>query len=737
MSTIFKTHHSTKLRLALGTMALLTGGIIAGCAATPTAAPTEPTAVVAEVAPVATTAVITTTTEMTPAVAAAPGEPGVPPGPPPGGAGGPPKVITATLTNIAYADTSDAQVLDLYVPEGTGPFPVVVNIHPGGFFSGDKDMVPGTTGKALLQAGYAIASINYRLSGEGKFPAAVLDAKAAVRFLRANAAKYNLNPDKIAAFGQSAGGNIASMLGTTGDVAEFDDPSLGNDGVSSRVQAVINWFGPTDFAQMDAQAKAQGCAASDQTHSNANSFESQYLGTAVSGAPELVKQANPITYISEDDPAFLVQKGDQDCTVPIESTKMLADALSAAGLDVRYDLLEGVGHGDGFGGSTPVFESESNIQTVLDFLNTKLDVQAQTQAAPAATTVATAAPAPAALPARGGPGGGMTVVNATPTFKDVAYASASATQKLDLYLPEGDGPFPVVVDVHGGGFMMGDKSNPAGTDELLANGYAVASVDYRLSGEAKAPAQIQDIKAAVRFLRANASEYKLDPQRFAAFGQSAGGNLVALLGTSCGVEALEGAELGNADQSSCVQAVVDWFGPTDFLQMDQQFAGTSCPANHDDASSPESQLVGAPIQTVPDKVQLVNPITYVSAEAPPFLIQHGTADCNVPPQQSQLLYDALVSAIGADNVDLDPAGRRQPRRRAVFRCGQHATGAGFPGKQFEVTRVWHAATRLAFAAWSRRYLGPPQCKTGAAARAAAPVFLFMTTRTTALLSVPR
>ena len=115
---------------------------------------------------------------------------------------------------------------------------------------------------------------------------------------------------------------------------------------------------------------------------------------------------------------------------------------------------------------------------------------------------------------------------------------------------------------------------------------------------------------------------------------------------------MEGVDLGNTDQSSCVQAVVDWFGPTDFLQMDQQFAGTSCPANHDDANSPESQLVGAPIQTVPDKVQLVNPITYVSAKAPPFLIQHGTADCNVPPQQSQLLYDALVSSIGADKATL-------------------------------------------------------------------------------------
>ena len=90
--------------------------------------------------------------------------------------------------------------------------------------------------------------------------------------------------------------------------------------------------------------------------------------------------------------------------------------------------------------------------------------------------------------------------------------------------------------------------------------------------------------------------------------------------------------------------MVDWFGPTDFLQMDQQFAGTSCPATHDAADSPESLVVGAPIQTVPDKVQLVNPITYVTAEAPAFLIQHGTADCNVPPQQGQLLYDALKAA---------------------------------------------------------------------------------------------
>jgi acetyl esterase/lipase len=602
---------------------------------------------------------------------------------PPGGA--PAKVITPTIADIPYATVSSTQKLDLYIPTGSGPFPVVVNIHPGGFFSGQKDMVPGTTGKAFLAAGYAIASINYRLSGEAKFPAAVQDAKAAVRFLRANAQKYNLNPDKIAAFGQSAGGNIASLLGTSAGVAELEGAELGNANFSSKVQAVINWFGPNDFIQMDAQAKAQGCGASDQTHSAADSPESKYLGATVPTVPDLAKKANPITYISKATPPFLVQKGDQDCTIAIENTKMLADALSAAGLDVQYELLKNVGHGDGFGSSTPVFESESNSQKLVDFLNAKLNVKAQT-AAPTVSPTATPTQA-AAKPAAGSPavGGGAPATVAKPQYADLAYATLSATQKLDLYLPQGSGPFPVVVTVHGGGFMMGDKadaSGKAGTDQLLAEGYAVAAVNYRLSKEAKAPAQIQDVKAAVRFLRANAKKYNLNPDKFAAWGASAGGSLVALLGTSCGVPVLEGPELGNADQSSCVQAVVDWFGPTDFLQMDKQFAGTTCPVTHDAADSPESQLIGAAIQTKPELVKAVNSITYVSAKAPAFLIQHGTADCNVPPQQSQLLYDALKPAIGADKVTLT-----------------FLQGAGHGGAQF-----WEAANLKLVTNFLAKYL---------------------------------
>jgi acetyl esterase/lipase len=355
---------SKQYPIVIGLVLLIVVSLIAGCAgaSTPAAAPTK--------APAAT-----------PTTAAQPAAPaGMPPLPagavPP--AGGLPAgalsapVITPTLSNIVYANTSSAQVLDLYMPEGTGPFPLVVNIHPGGFFTGDKSMIPVTPTLAMLAAGYAVASVNYRLSGEAPFPAAAQDVKAAVRFLRANAAKYHLNPDQIAAFGQSAGGNLASMLGTSSDIAAFDDPALGNAGISSRVQAVINWFGPNDFSQMDEQAKAQGCAASDQTHSAADSPESKYLGAAVPTVPELVKKANPMSYITPDDPPFFIQKGDQDCTIAIENTKMLADALSEAKMDVQYELLKGVGHGDGFGSTTPVFESDANSQKLVDFLKAKL-----------------------------------------------------------------------------------------------------------------------------------------------------------------------------------------------------------------------------------------------------------------------------------------------------------------------------------------------------------------------------
>ena len=241
-------------------------------------------------------------------------------------------------------------------------------------------------------------------------------------------------------------------------------------------------------------------------------------------------------------------------------------------------------------------------------------------------------------------------------YRDLAYGSRSEAQKLDLYVPAGNGPFPLVVVIHGGGFIGGDKTGSSQLSKikvLLKDGYAAASINYRLSDEKIYPAQIYDAKAAVRYLRSNTMKFNLDPDHFGAWGASAGGTLAALLGTTCGVTELEGAKLGNAEQSSCIQAAVDWFGPVDILRMEEQFEGTNCPSGHknpDLAKSNESKWMGAPIQTVPKLVYKTNPMNYIDASDPPFYIQHGSDDCIIPPEQSRALAGALIAATGIDNV---------------------------------------------------------------------------------------
>jgi len=180
---------------------------------------------------------------------------------------------------------------------------------------------------------------------------------------------------------------------------------------------------------------------------------------------------------------------------------------------------------------------------------------------------------------------------------------------------------------------------------LLQRGIAVASIAYRFSQEATFPAQIHDCKAAVRWLRTHAGEYGLDGGRFGAWGASSGGHLVALLGTSGGVKELEGNVGGDLDASSRVQAVCDFFGPTDFLAM----VGKASSIPHGAADSPESLLIGGAIAEHPGRVKQANPITYVTKDAPPFLIVHGDSDPLVPPSQSQMLHDALKKA-GADST---------------------------------------------------------------------------------------
>lgn len=275
---------------------------------------------------------------------------------------------TPDYAEVAYAPLSDSQKLDLYLPDGPGPFPLVINIHGGGFREGGKDMLEPAILDALRARGIAVATIDYRLSGEARFPAAIVDAKAAVRFLRANAARYRLDPERFVAFGQSAGGNLASLIGTTGNTDAFGDPALGNPGVSARVSAVIDWYGPNDFLLMDPQARAQGCPPD---HDAAESFESAYLGAPIATVPDKVKAANPITYIDAADPPFLLQHGSKDCLVPVGQSTILEAALKKAGVPVELDMLEGADHGDTSFWS-PVFVGDANVERVADFAERNL-----------------------------------------------------------------------------------------------------------------------------------------------------------------------------------------------------------------------------------------------------------------------------------------------------------------------------------------------------------------------------
>ena len=234
-------------------------------------------------------------------------------------------------------------------------------------------------------------------------------------------------------------------------------------------------------------------------------------------------------------------------------------------------------------------------------------------------------------------------------ISDVEYARVGdISLKLDIFSKAGtEEPLPVVVWIHGGGWHGGSKANCPGVF-LAERGYAAVSINYRLSGEATFPAQIHDCKAAIRWIRANATKYNFDPRRIGVWGGSAGGHLAALMGTTNGNKDLEGEVGGNLDQSSNVRAVCDWYGPTDFLQMEAGLAGKG-KIRHDAPDSPEAKLIGGPIHENKAKAAAANPITYIAPgkRLPPFLIMHGDQDFTVPINQSELLYAALKGA-GAD-----------------------------------------------------------------------------------------
>ena len=270
-----------------------------------------------------------------------------------------------TRTAVPYATGSPRQTLDLYLPEGDGStvYPLVVLIHGGGFSLGssadERDRATFLAGQ-----GFAAASLNYRLSGDAQFPAGVQDVAAAIRYLRAHAPGWGVDPARIAVWGESAGGYLSAMLGVAGGASGgFDDSALGNPTVSSQVNAVVSWFGPSNFGSMDGQAGDAGCDAAAQQHDLVDSPESKWLGAALPDVPERVARANIVRRVRSATalPPFLLVHGDQDCTVPLGQSHELYEALKDRGAVVTLNVVKAAGHSD------PKITQEQTRPTV-DFL---------------------------------------------------------------------------------------------------------------------------------------------------------------------------------------------------------------------------------------------------------------------------------------------------------------------------------------------------------------------------------
>ena len=240
-------------------------------------------------------------------------------------------------------------------------------------------------------------------------------------------------------------------------------------------------------------------------------------------------------------------------------------------------------------------------------------------------------------------------------LKEIAYANQSDAQKLDLHLPSPvPDSCPVIVWLHPGGYTMGDKEmvEPV-VDYILERGYAVASMNYRLADEACFPAQLFDAKAAIRWIKANAATYTLNKEALAAWGVSAGSTFAALLGTTANILELENLSMGNSKESSHVNAVVDLIGPVDFLHMNSQLLELGYQPLRDDVASGICMMIGGQPTEYPERCRAINPATYITADCPPFYLQHGTSDHLVPYLQSVNLARALVDNIGQEKVMLN------------------------------------------------------------------------------------
>ena len=261
------------------------------------------------------------------------------------------------LKDIPYAQL-DGRVLlvDLYLPRDTPEPPLLIWVHGGAWSRGSKDSV-GPLG--LTSAGYAIASVDFRLSGEAPFPAQIHDIKAAIRFLRAEASTYGYNAERMAIAGSSSGGHLAAFVGVTNGHAELEGEVGDHLDRSSSVQAIVDYYGPTNLASILPQSTPHGLSVREPALD-------LLLGGQPDAVPELAELASVVTHLDATDPPLFILHGDQDPQVPINQSHELHGAYKELGLTVYFEVVHGAAHGG------PAFNDAERQELVRRFLEKSL-----------------------------------------------------------------------------------------------------------------------------------------------------------------------------------------------------------------------------------------------------------------------------------------------------------------------------------------------------------------------------
>jgi arylformamidase len=382
---------------------------------------------------------------------------------------------------VEYANPDDQHLaLNIARPKtADGAMPCILCIHGGGFRAGNRDSYNPLLLK-LAGRGYVAASVTYRLAPKYQFPAAIYDVKAAVRWLRGNAALYQIDPDRVGVTGDSAGGHLAQFLGVTGDVKQFEGDE-GNAAQSSRVACVVNRYGPSDFT------KSYGKSV------DAAEVLPLWLGGDLDQARVKHLLASPLNWVTPAAAPTLLLHGTDDKYVAYEQAVWMRDRLKSCGVQVEMLTLEGAGHG--FKGA----DAEKAEAAMLAFFDSQLKN----------------AGTPSHMNVR----------------RDIPYTdSADSRQRLDLYAPAGAHDLPVVFWIHGGGWQAGDRTSvQLKPKAFVEKGFVFVSTGYRLLPNVEMVEIFHDIAKSLHWVRDHISEYGGDPKRIFVMGHSAGAQLAALI----------------------------------------------------------------------------------------------------------------------------------------------------------------------------------------------------------------